>query len=146
MWMRTRNKGTVGTMGSNIDGPFSANLLALQLQLKTLLEESGGEAVVGLLDALCTLTGEEQQNVLRVFTSVIKRIAAGEVHLESEKDKELSKFENGLYLDLLQVLRQQQRRKPIKLEVLSGGKDEQRGKGAVVDLSKYRTTEKPVIN
>ena len=145
--MRTRNKGTVGTMGSSSDRPFSANLLALQLQLKTLLEESGGEAVVGLLDALCSLSGREQEIILKVFTSVIKKIAAGDVHLESAKDAELSQFENGLYLDLLQMLRQQQKQKGIKLEVLSGGKDGQRGKGSVVvDLSKYRTAEKPVIN
>ena len=141
--MSTRYIGMVGDMGSNItDKPFSSNLLSLQLQLQTLLEDSGGDAVMGLLDSLCSLSGEEQTLVLKVFTSIIKRIAAGELRLANEKDQELSRFEHGLYLDLLAVLKQQQhRRETVKLEVLPGGKKPHE-RAAVVQLRKYRPVEK----
>ena len=66
---------------------FSANLMSLQLQLKTLLEEAGGDDVVSLLDALCRISGSEQKVALKAFVQIIDRINSGDLRLSSSKDE-----------------------------------------------------------
>ena len=46
---------------------FSANFLSLQLQLKTLLEEAGGDDLIPFLDALTGLTRSEQKIALKLL-------------------------------------------------------------------------------
>ena len=41
-----------GVMSQKFDGSFSSNFFSIQLQLKTLLEEAGGESASELLEAL----------------------------------------------------------------------------------------------
>ena len=129
------------------DGPISLGLLSLQAQVKTLLEEAGGNSVVELLDALCKIHPEEQHAVLTLFTRVIDRIATGHIRL-SEEQSELQAFEEALYEDLLASLKEIEREKsPLKLEVLKGGKCKS---GAVVHIDELRRARKigkrPVLN
>ncbi len=142
--MTDRENWTVGAMGNTKDKQFSSNLLALQLQVKTLLEESGGDRVVALLDALCGLSPEEQRIVLRLFVSVTKQVERGEIRLEGQQDEELKRFENGLYRDLLHAF-QHEKKGRAKLELVEGRKNQPRTKAAVIDMSKYRQ-QRSMIN
>jgi DNA-binding PucR family transcriptional regulator len=135
----TRNTW-MAEMGEAGDKLFSVNLMALQLQLKTLLEDSGGDHVVKLLDALCRMTHSEQQIVLELFTGIINRIASGELRLESDQDQRLKEFEEKLYGEIMGSL-QAASTLPLRkrLEVVDGGKAPpfQHGSG-ILDLNRLR--------
>lgn len=112
-------------MDNKSDAAFSASLLSLQLQLRTLFEDAGGDHVMELLDSLCKLNRAEQVKVLQSFSSVIGKILAGTVRLSSLEDKHLKDFEDNLYKQLLDAFDHQPAPLPEqpKLEVIPGGKN-----------------------
>ena len=89
----------------NKNGPFSRNLFGLELQLKTLLEEVGGDQALQVLDSLTALNRSEQQVVLRVFDRLLRRIASGSERLVTSEDRVMKDFEEGLYRDILGAMR-----------------------------------------
>lgn len=115
-------------------GDFSKNLLSLQLQLRTLLEDVGGESVLPLLDAMATLRKAEQEILIRTFLMIVRRYSQGERLLESADEATLKKFEEDLYQDLTQALETARPSARHPLEVLSGGKTRRR----VVSLAEAR--------
>ena len=120
------------------DGPISLSLLSLQAQIKTLLEEAGGNEVVELLDALCKIRPSEQKVVLKMFTRVIDKVANGDVRI-SEEQSELDAFEESLYQDLLVSIQNLEKEKsPLKLEVLEGGKSREKTVVNIDDLRRAR--------
>lgn len=129
------------------DGPISLSLLSLQAQVKTLLEEAGGNSVLELLDALCKIRPSEQEAVLKLFTRVIDRIAAGEIRI-SEEQSELAAFEEALYEDLLASIQAaEQGKSRLKLEVLEGGKSRSNTVVNIADLRRARKAgERPQFN
>lgn len=137
-------------MGFNYDGRFSANLLSLQLQLKTLFDEAGGEGVMNLLDSLCKLTGLEQKIALDTFNKVIERIAHGDKRFISEEDQHLKDFEDGLYKDVINSMFEASTTfKKQPLELVAGGKAKEQKKEPI-DFNQARAARKgaskPVLN
>ena len=88
-------------MSHNKDGLFSANLLNLQLQTRTLFEGIGGDYALRFMDALCKLSGSEQKTALESFTKVILQVSAGEKRYFSPEDQALQAFEEDLYQGLV---------------------------------------------
>ena len=108
------------------DGKISSNLFSLQLQLKTILEEAGGDNALSFLDSLSHLNPSEQEVVLKMFTRLTDEIASGDKRLFTDGDLALKKFEEGLYREILDAMRDAAKRPSEsmnrKLEVLDGGK------------------------
>ena len=86
------------------DGVFSAGLFSLQLQLKNLLEGTGGDHALLLLDTLAKMSASEQKVALDVFTRVLERVAAGEQRLFTDGDLALKEFEDNLYNDIVSAM------------------------------------------
>lgn len=108
----------------NNDAAFSASLLSLQLQLRTLFEDAGGDHAMELLDSLCKLNRVEQVKVLQSFSAVIGKILSGSVRLASAEDQHLKEFEDNLYKQLLEAFEAPSApTEPPKLEVIPGGKN-----------------------
>ena len=134
-------------------GQFSQSFLSLQLQLRTLLEGSGGNASIEFLDSLSKLGKLEQDVVLSVFQKVIERIASGSQRVFTEEDKIAKDFEDNLYKDIMTAMSEAASVKNLngkRLEVLQGGQ-KKKDKKAPIDLSKVRksrsnTQIKPVLN
>ena len=125
-------------MSNTHDGPISLSLISLQAQVKTLLEEAGGNEVVELLDALCKIRPSEQKAVLKMFTRLIDKVANGDIRL-SEDQSELEAFEESLYQDLLVSIQSLDKEKsPLKLEVLEGGKSNDNTVVNIADLRRAR--------
>lgn len=104
-------------------GTFSASLLSLQLQLKTLLEDAGGDQAVEFLNTISNLHQSEQKVVLDVFTSILNRIMSGDQRLLTEGDLARKEFEDALYSDILSAMRDAaQEASNKRLSVVSGGK------------------------
>ncbi|MEZ4754732.1 MAG: hypothetical protein R3A13_10575 [Bdellovibrionota bacterium] len=135
-------------------GRFTKNLFSLQLQLKTLLEDAGGDEALELLDTLCKLNPSEQNLVLKVMNRLVGDILNHGPRFETEGDLALKKFEDDLYGDLLRAMQQQSAsEKRQKFEVVSGGKDtESTSTGDLIDLQRIRNLRKdssnddPIIN
>lgn len=115
---------------------FSANLIALQMQLKTLMEDSGGDKVVALLDMLCQLGEEEQRLVLGHFINIVQKISNGDIRLKSELDVKNAQFEDDLYSDILQAFNQQSLQKS-RFELLQGGKNDHRKCNKILEMKKF---------
>lgn len=123
-------------MGEKYKGSFSANILSLELQIKTLLEESGGDHAISLLDALSNLNKSEQDMAIKMFTRVINQVLAGDERLLTEDDKAAKDFEEKLYEELLSSMREAANSNR-KLRVLSGGRAQLSSKNAI-SLSEAR--------
>ena len=126
------------------DGLFSANLKSLNLQLKTLLEDCGGDNVQRLLDMLCRLNASEQEIVLKIFSNTLERLASGKIRLETCADRDRKEFEEELFGDIAKSI-QLAIALPLesKLEVIDGGKSGARKMAhAVLDLEKLRNERK----
>ncbi len=109
-----------------VSGHFASNFFSLQLQLKTLLEDAGGEEVVRFLDSLCKLQKSEQKIVLNMFSRTIDRfIGNDDVRLSSNDDRMLKNFEETLYRDILDSMRSAagiEDKTEKKFSVLDGGR------------------------
>jgi hypothetical protein len=139
----------------DISGTFTANLFSLQIQLKSLFDDAGGESSVKLLDKLSRLTPTEQKLALSLFQKVIERVLSGELRVASERDKFMKELEDTLYSDILDSMKEasgdiplshsSQRTKPTrKLEILDGGKGSQ-NKEKTIDMAKAREARKVSI-
>jgi len=131
-------------------GDFSRSLFSLQLQIKTLLEEAGGDPAISLLDSLCKLNKSEQKIALGIFNRCIERISSGDTRLCTQQDKELKDFEDGLYRDILESIGNAALpiEKTHKFEVLDGGKLKAKSE-TLIDLDEARakrTGTKPFVN
>ncbi len=109
------------------NGRFTSNLLSLQLQLKSLLDDAGGEHVVALLDSLCTLTSAEQEVALKIMRVVVERLAKRDERLLSGKDEQMRELEEFLYNDIVNSFethpaRKNSKKSTGKLAVVHGGK------------------------
>lgn len=136
------------------DGKISANLFGLQLQLKTVLEEAGGDAALSFLDSLSKLNRSEQEVMLKIFTRLTDDIANGDNRLFTDGDLALKSFEEGLYREILDAMRDAAKRpaenKNRKLEVLDGGKASFKAKTPEEISRKRKVREfpktRPVLN
>jgi hypothetical protein len=120
---------------------FSANFLSLQLQLKTLLEEAGGDELMPFLDALGTMNRSEQKIILKVLTRTIEKVATKTPRLATDGDLALKEFEDSLFADLAQALETGETKSPTrprKIEVLSGGKASPEPEKTPIDLAAAR--------
>lgn len=137
------------------DGGFTANLFSLQLQLKALLEDAGGDQVGELLDSLCKLTRSEQSIVLKVFSRVVGDILGSDNRLVTDGDVALKRFEDSLYEELVTEMKKAVLALPNsadsinapKLEIV---KPQSRVISEVINLADVRQarkgSDKPVIN
>lgn len=117
------NINTGCNMKKDTLGTISSNLLSLQMQLKTVLEEAGGDAVLTLLDALCMLNRSEQVIALRTLNRIVKRIVLGDNRLFTSEDSARKDFEDGLYNEITRALRDTSEVENKKcFSVLDGGK------------------------
>ena len=135
-------------MTKKYDGGFSANFFSLELQIKTLLEGAGGDNAIALLDALSQLNGLEQEVALSIFTRAINRIATGESRLVTEEDRALKDFEESLYKDILDAIKEAAKTTgTTRFEVLRGGKSPRK---TPINLSEARKARelrgKSIIN
>ena len=145
-------------MSKEFSGTFTANLFSLQIQLKSLFDEAGGESSIKLLDKLARLSPTEQKLALTLFQKVIERVLSGELRVASERDKFMKELEDTLYSDILDSMKEASGDTPRrsvaaapsrKLEILDGGKAEER-KEKTIDLKKARDARrvpiKPLMN
>lgn len=133
-------------MSKTGDGDFSKNLFSLQLQLETLLEGSGGKKTIEFLDALSQLSKTEQDIALRIFRNVADKLAIGEKRIMSDQDKELKKFEDDLYDDIIAYLEAQPSLTKTKLRVIDGGMARKPRPNSLINLSEVRKSRsKPVL-
>lgn len=123
---------------------FSANFLSLQLQLKTLLEESGGDELIPFLDALSSLNRSEQKLLLKMLARTIEKVVATTPRFATSGDLALKNFEDSLYKDIADELDfghiKDVRAK--RIEVLDGGKEQIPTPKAPIDLASARKRKK----
>lgn len=121
-------------------GSFSSSLLSIQLQLRTLLEDVGGEEAAALLDGLTKLSLGERKIAVSLFTSVVQRLSATEApRLSAVAEQALKEFEENLYRDLLEALANNPQapvNQESRLAVLNGGRGV--SKSPVIDLAHAR--------
>ena len=135
-------------MSQKRDGNISASLFSLQLQLKTILEECGGDDALELLDTLSTLNTSEQKIALKLFNRVLAKLIASDLRLTTADDQVLKEFEDGLYRDILDTMREAANcgetppHPERRLEVLPGGKLEDRVEKCPIDLNAARKSRK----
>lgn len=139
------------SMTDKRDGTFSASLMSLQLQLKTLLDGVGGDSVIQVLDILATLNPSEQKIALRMFSRVLENIRAGDQRLVTAEDQVLKDFEEGLYRDILDSMREAANdSEPRKIEVIDGGKSRRPVDKGPINLDEVRRNRrgkhKPLLN
>lgn len=142
-------------MDNNNKGRFTSNLLSLQLQLKTLLEDAGGQNAVRMLDALCSLTPTEQEIALKVFKNVLERVATREDRIFSRRDKEMRELEDNLFEHIISDLKLSEK-SDRKLSLVCGGKTvtsskrEKKSESKTVSLAERRARKdepfKPILN
>jgi hypothetical protein len=82
-------------------GSFKDSVLSIELQLKALFEEVGGEAALNFLNCLGRLNRSEQERILKVFQSVTERVERGNLRLETAEDRTRKEFEDALYEDIV---------------------------------------------
>lgn len=123
-------------MNNSEKNSFSNNFTSLQMQLKTLFEDAGGNSTIKFLDLLSQLGEEEKRLVLAHFNNVITKILAGNLRLTTQSDIEKSEFENALYSDLIDAIQNPQQFE-FKLELVHGKKGILEKKNNVVELKNY---------
>ena len=139
--------------GSNImaeeknrpDGIFSRGLLSLRLQMESLLDISGGADAADFLDNLSTLTPSEQKLALKLFSSTIEQIKAGNQRLSSMQDQELKDLEDGLFNDILSSMREAANASPPqrqRIQVLDGGKAREKAANTPINLEEARKSRR----
>lgn len=146
-------------MSKDISGTFTANLFSLQIQLKSLFDEAGGESSIKLLDKLSRLSPTEQKLALTLFQKVIERVLSGELRVASQRDQFMKELEDTLYSDILHSMKEASGDTPRsipnrKLEILAGGKTAERKiterSNKTIDLKKAREARKisikPLMN
>lgn len=94
---------------NNSRGPVSLGLSSIQLQIKTLLEECGGEAAFEFLDILSELPGRHrQQQLLAMFSAIVERIVASK--LPEEWDALFChELEEDLFNDIMAFMEESER-------------------------------------
>jgi hypothetical protein len=107
-------------------GAFSVGLKSLELQISGLFEGTGGHETVELLDTLSGLSGAEQRISLKLFTNILKRMAASNTRLHDQDEEQLKLLEEQLYNDIVNRLQlsgmdKASRHIAPKLAVLTGG-------------------------
>ena len=103
-------------------GRISSSLMSIQLQLKTLLEEAGGESALTLLDLLGELNRSEQRLILAVFSRSLKRILTEGMRLRTMEDDCRKAFEDGLYEQIVHALEKEKKAFLAgRFRVLEGG-------------------------
>ena len=130
-------------------GKISSSLLSLQLQLKTILEEAGGEHALTFLDLLADLNRSEQALVLRSFSRTLRRVMLGEVRLSTMEDARRKEFEDGLYNQIVEAFENENKTETTGgLRVLDGGLSsrEQREPAATERTLRIHNKEKPLLN
>lgn len=142
-------------MSKEFSGTFTANLFSLQMQLKSLFDEAGGESSIKLLDKLARLSSTEQKLALTLFQKVIERVLSGELRVASERDKFMKELEDTLYSDILDSMKEAAGDTPKscstrKLEVVDGGKARDQKAENTIDFKKARDARKlsvkPLLN
>ena len=123
-------------MNNSEKNSFSNNFTSLQMQLKTLFEDAGGNDTLRFLDLISQLGEEEKRLVLAHFSNVIAKILAGNLRLTTQSDIEKSEFENALYADLIDAIQNPQQLE-FKLELIHGKKGMIEKKSNVVELKNY---------
>ena len=129
---------------------FSSNFLSLQLQLKTLLEEAGGDELIPFLDALGSLHRSEQKIVLKMLARTIKKLIETTPRFPTDGDLALKQFEDTLYQDLVEAINcgDAAAASRKRIEVLPGGKhaensdQAQAGESTLIDLAAARKKRK----
>ena len=121
-------------------GKFTKNLFSLQLQLRTMLEEAGGDDAMQFLDTLCKLNKSEQRVILKVLNRLVGDILHKGPRFETEGDLALKRFEDDLYGDLLRAMKNESSSvKRSKLQVVDGGKNvAPKSVKELVDLQEFR--------
>ena len=121
-------------------GKFTKNLFSLQLQLRTMLEEAGGDEAMELLDTLCKLNKGEQRVILKVLNRLVDDVLNKGPRFETEGDLALKRFEDDLYGDLLRAMKDESSSvKRSKLHVVDGGKRRvPKSVKELVDLQEFR--------
>lgn len=133
----------------NKTGRFSRNILSLKLQLQSLLDEAGGDQVIGLLDSLCCLNPAEQRIALRVIKRVIDRLCVRDGRLLSHDEKRMKELEDFLFSDIVKEMEADRNREVSstkKFSLVPGGKDVVRKRSIKVADSKKEPHLKPVLN
>ena len=97
------------------DGNFSNSLLSLEAQLKTLLEEVGGQSAIEFLDTVAELHPSEQKTALKLLTRVVRKFADSNTRFPSEGDLALKRFEEDLYNDLVREFETRQKNATLRL-------------------------------
>jgi hypothetical protein len=142
-------------MSKEFSGTFTANLFSLQMQLKSLFDEAGGESSIKLLDKLARLSQTEQKLALTLFQKVIERVLSGELRVASERDKFMKELEDTLYSDILDSMKEASGDIPKsspsrRLEVVDGGKARDTKAEKTIDFKKARDARKiplkPLLN
>lgn len=137
-------------MSKDIAGTFTANLFSLQIQLKSLFDEAGGESSVKLLDKLSRLSPTEQKLALALFQKVIERVLSGDLRVASQRDQFMKELEDTLYSDILESMKEASGDIPMsrasrsRLAVVDGGKNGD-VKEKTIDLKKARDARKVSI-
>ena len=110
-------------MKKEVPGPISLNLFALQLQLKTVLEEAGGESAIRFLDLVAQLGKSEQEIIFGSFEKVLKRVIDGATRLRSPEDETSRQLEESLYSEILEAIEEKKQAAPFtQLSMVKGGK------------------------
>lgn len=125
-------------MAKDFEGTFSTNLFSLQMQMRTLLEDSGGEEAISLLDKLAGLYDCEKKIVIKLFKRTLDKVMTGKERLPAETDEEKRRFEEGLYNDIVSAMRAETRSVDGKLSVIDGGKAPAAPRKGVINLSEIR--------
>lgn len=132
-------------------GHFSQAFLSLQLQIRTLLEGSGGNLTIEFLDSLSQLGKKEQEIIIKSFQKVVERLAQSSNRLVSDADKEAKAFEDALYQDIVKAMTEAGALKEVKgkrLEVLQGGRNiRRRVSSPIIKTKRLQNSHlKPVLN
>lgn len=130
------------------DTPFERNLLSLELQLKTIFEEVGGESALKFLGKLSKLNRSEQELILETLSNLIDRIERGDTRLNTDEDQLAQDFEDGLFNDIVASMkrvsnestREVLSREIKRLRVLDGGKTRESNNDPVC-LSTFRRSK-----
>ena len=136
-------------MSDSIKGTFSLTLASLQLQLRTLLENSGGSDATNLLDALGELNTAEQKIALNIFAKITKRISGGNIRLSNATTEKQKELEDALYEDIMAVLTGTTApQKDNKFSILEGGKQSKAPmeRPPVIDMEEFKRNRKSLAS
>jgi hypothetical protein len=80
----------------------------LQLMADSLFDGCGGKEALTLLDSLSELREEDQKAALVLFHKVLRRLSTTGTPLSARSPGEMAEFEEALYRDLLDSMREAQ--------------------------------------